>query len=320
MISFKTFHDLSMDIRNNLHKIQGDKYDLIVGLPRSGMIPAYMISLYLNINCTDLISFIHNIPLKKGRTRQTKDNLIYPQDANNILIIDDSILSGLSLKKDLELIPNDLKNKITTLAIYSSKKERNDVDIFFEYVPIPRIFEWNIFHHSIMSRACVDIDGVLCVDPSEDVNDDGERYINFILNAEPLFLPTGKIHSLVTSRLEKYREVTEKWLKKHNIKYDNLIMLDLPDKETRQKLKAYASHKAVYYKKSNTEIFIESNAKQAMEICSLTGKPVYSIENNLMYDKNDLYKILKKEKKIRDFVPQNIKKIIKKLMFYGYKI
>ena len=87
-------------------------------------------------------------------------------------------------------------------------------------------------------------------------NDDGKNYVDFLLNAKPHILPSYKIHSLVTSRLEKYRSYTEQWLKKHNILYENLIMLDLPDKDSRLKLNAHAAHKAAYYKKSsNLEIF-----------------------------------------------------------------
>ena len=44
-----------------------------------------------------------------------------------------------------------------------------------------------------------------------------------------------EINTIVTSRLEKYREPTEKWLKDHGVKYKQLIMLDLPSAEERRK-------------------------------------------------------------------------------------
>ena len=247
-MNYKSYSDLSNDIRKNIFKVQSQQFDLVVGLPRSGMVPAYMVALHLNINCIDVISFTHNLPLKKGYTRHLKDELEFPHDAKKILFIDDSIISGNSLSKDLKPIHKQLRQKITTLAVYSSTLSRNDVDIFLEFLPLPRVFEWNVFHHSILLKTCIDIDGVLCIDPTEEENDDGEKYINFILNATPLFLPTARIHSLVTSRLEKYRSETEIWLSKHNIIYDNLIMLDLPTKEERQRLKAHGTHKAKYYK------------------------------------------------------------------------
>ncbi len=311
-MNYKSFSDLSNDIRENISKIQHQQFDLIVGLPRSGMIPAYMIALYLNLECTDLKSFIDNKPLKKGTTRGSKKALTLPHEATRILMIDDSIMSGKSLEKDLLLIPENLGGgRITTLAIYSSTKSRDDVDMFFEYLPSPRVFEWNIFHHGILLKTSVDIDGVLCIDPTEEENDDGEKYIDFILNATPLFLPTTKIHSLVTSRLEKYRSETEKWLSKHNIVYDNLIMLNLPSKEERQRLRAHGSHKGKYYKNSETVFFIESDARQSLEICYLTGKSVYCVDNNRIYNPSELNMLVKRTKKLREYIPDPIKNILR---------
>ena len=57
-MNYKTFNDLSVDIKNNLHKIHVGNYDLVVGIPRSGMMAAYVIGLYLNINVTDINSLI----------------------------------------------------------------------------------------------------------------------------------------------------------------------------------------------------------------------------------------------------------------------
>lgn len=51
----------------------------------------------------------------------------------------------------------------------------------------------------------MDIDGVLCADPTPEENDDGEKYRHFLLNTPPLFIPKVTIGTLVTSRLEKYR-------------------------------------------------------------------------------------------------------------------
>lgn len=318
-MNYKSFSNLSDDIRKNIAKVQNKQFDLIVGLPRSGMIPAYMIALYLNLECTDLKSFIDNEPLKKGKTRDSKKSLSLPHDAKKILMIDDSIMSGTSLAKDLLLIPENLREMITTLAIYSSTESRDDVDVFFEYIPLPRVFEWNIFHHAILSNTCVDIDGVLCVDPTEEENDDGEKYIDFVLNATPLFLPTSRIHSLVTSRLEKYRSETEKWLSKHNIIYDNLIMLDLPSKEERQRLRAHGIHKANYYKSSETVFFIESDSRQSPEICNLTGKAVYCVDTNIMYTPSLIAIMQKKPEHLKKYIPSPIKKILRPLKDFSSK-
>ena len=88
------------------------------------------------------------------------------------------------------------------MAIYSTL-DTDLVDIYFELVGYKRLYEWNIFHRDYLQHACLDIDGVLCVDPSQDEDDDGHKYINFLNNAKPYLLPSYKVHSLVTNRLEK---------------------------------------------------------------------------------------------------------------------
>jgi uncharacterized HAD superfamily protein/hypoxanthine phosphoribosyltransferase len=305
LMNYKSISDLSVDIRENLFKIQNTEYDLVVGLPRSGMIPAYIIALHLNVDCTDIRSYIDNKPLKKGGTRKARKNLSMPHDAKNILVVDDSIGSGKSMKDDLMLISNQAEEsvKITTLAIYSSELKRTDVHIFLKYLPYPRVFEWNIFHHDLLSKSCLDIDGVLCIDPTEEENDDGEKYRFFILNAKPLFLPTSKVHSLVTSRLIKYKKETEQWLAKYNVLYDYLIMLDLPSKEERQALGIHGKHKAHYYKNSATDLFVESEEGQAKEICKITGKPVYCVDNNTMYNENLINELKSNSKSINKYSP-----------------
>ena len=153
------------------------------------------------------------------------------------------------------------------------------VDYYFEIVPLPRYFQWNILNHTTLEKACFDIDGVLCVDPTEEQNDDGKKYMDFVLNAPPLFIPGSKIGTIVTSRLEKYRKETEKWLEDNHVKYNQLVMLDLPNKEARQKANSHAEHKAKTYMSNNYVLFIESSRSQAIEINRITKKPVLCTEN-----------------------------------------
>jgi uncharacterized HAD superfamily protein/orotate phosphoribosyltransferase len=283
MVNYKSFENLSEDIKRKLHKIHAGKYDLIVGIPRSGIIPAYMIGLYANLNVIDFEGFVENRRLKKGITRQVKLAHDRAHDAQNVLLVDDSISSGKSMVNVLAQLPDNLRKRVTTMAVYSDRKRRNDVDFYLECVPTPRVFEWNIFHHNLLSKACVDIDGVLCLDPTENENDDGEKYIKFLLNSKPHIIPSNKVHSLVTSRLEKYRPQTEEWLERNGVQYDHLIMLDLPSKSERQRLGAHSIHKANYYKSNrDLDIFIESDVRQARDIMEKTSKSVYCVDSNSM--------------------------------------
>ena len=279
---YKSYSDLSLDISNNVHKFNHQNFDLIVGIPRSGMVPSYMVSLLLNVHCIDLPAFIRNEKLCKGITRDIQSNIIYAHEAKRVLLIDDSVLSGKSMLCALKKIPSNFQGDVLTATVYSSETEHEDVDIILTKVEPPRVFEWNIYHHPVVNNSCFDIDGVLCYDPTNEQNDDGEKYIDFILNAKPRFIPTERIDVLVTNRLEKYREQTETWLNKHDIKFNLLIMLDLSSKNERLAQTDYYAHKANFYKNSSCSLFVESDINQAIEIANRSNKFVFCVDENTM--------------------------------------
>jgi uncharacterized HAD superfamily protein len=137
-------------------------------------------------------------------------------------------------------------------------------------------------HHNLLEKCCVDIDGVLCKDPTEEENDDGDRYEQFLCEAKTLFIPSKTIGYLVTNRLEKYRRQTETWLAKNNVKYNHLIMLDLPSKEARLKANNHGGFKASVYLKYDCSLFIESSEWQARQIANISNKPVYCVDSRRM--------------------------------------
>ncbi|SEI46684.1 Phosphoribosyl transferase domain-containing protein [Azotobacter beijerinckii] len=289
-MNFISYANLAEDIRKNIHKLHDREIDLVVGIPRSGMIPAYMISLYLNVNCLDLASFCRNEKPAHGRTRRTANILTNAWDAKKILLVDDSIISGMSMRSAVEQLPGAFMGKLLKMAVYSASAKPAEIDIYFEHVACPRIFEWNIYHHRILSHACIDIDGVLCAPPIKDQNEDDEKYTDLLTNAKPLNLPSYKIHSLISSRPEKYRKETEVWLRAHNIKYEHLIMRDLPDSKYCHP-RTHAMHKAEYYSTSRLDLFLESDPGQALEIAKATGKPVFCATNHRLYQSGALQSI-----------------------------
>lgn len=272
---FRNIADLNQIILKRLSILPRD-FDLIVGIPRSGMLPANLLALYLNKPYTDIHSFVNGHVYKAGERGQ----FITVKEFKKILIVDDSVSSGSAIKKAKELLVGiDPDFEISFCAVYVPPGKELVVDYVFEIVPLPRYFQWNIFNHTSLDKACFDIDGVLCVDPTPEQNDDGPIYLDFIKNAAPLYIPGSLIGTLVTSRLEKYRTETENWLKQHNVKYKKLIMLDLPDMYARQRANNHAEHKASVYKENEYNLFFESSLRQALEINQLTGKPVFCTEN-----------------------------------------
>lgn len=318
-MNFRTISDLNDVINKNLHKIPKN-IDLIVGVPRSGMLVANILSLYLNLPLTDIDSLLKGNIFQCGNTKKKKwiSNI---NEARKILIVEDSSNSGNSLHEVRKKIENTkLKEKIVLLTIYVTNFSKNLTDIYFEILEQPRIFEWNYLHHSNLNNMCFDIDGVLCLDPTEEENDDGEKYKKFIRNAPLRVVPTFTIGTLITARLEKYREDTEFWLKKNNIKYDKLIMMNFQTKEERIKSGSHGKFKGQNYKKiKNSNLFIESDSIQAEEIAKISGKAVFCIENQRVYSENTITKLknnakIETKKIILKFIPFKIKILIKNII------
>lgn len=292
-MNYRNITDLNNIILKRLNIIPRD-FDLIVGVPRSGMLPANLLSLYLNRPYTDIHSFLNGHIYKAGARSQFFDI----SEFKKILVVDDSIASGSAMVEVKESLKHlESKFDIKYCAVYIIAGKEKMVDYFFEIVPLPRYFQWNILNHTTLEKACFDIDGVLCADPLPEQNDDGPKYIDFILNAPPLFIPGSKIGTVVTSRLEKYRKETETWLKANNIKYNDLVMLDLPDMAARQRANNHGDHKAKAYMAKPYVLFVESEYHQAVEINRLSKKPVLCTENfEMIFESESLLYNLKSGK------------------------
>ncbi len=283
-MNYRSVSDLSLLTNRNVSKVPQD-VELIVGIPRSGMLVASIISLKLNLPLTDLYSFLRNDELKRGSTRIYKNNqLIRGWDAKKILLVDDSIASGNSMREAVNLVREAYPGAVVTMVAFAQKDNVDQVDMFLETVEQPRVFEWNIMHHRLLAHACLDIDGVLCVDPTKSQKDDGPNYRSFLETTNPLFIPSVKVGHLVTSRLEKYRAETEEWLGRHGVKYGQLHMLDTPAPDAASQITTHADFKAQVYKNDpHSILFIESRDNQALQIMRAANKPVFCMETNEMY-------------------------------------
>jgi len=286
-MNFITFEQLNDSIYKNIHKIPRD-IDLIVGIPRSGMLPANIIALYLNLPFTDIDSFVNGTIYACGNTRKNEKWIKSAQEAKKVLVIDDSISSGKSIRQAREkLRQSNLDCEVYYCAVYALQCNFFMVDIYFEICNQPRMFEWNYMHHWGLEYTCIDMDGVLCEDPTMIENIEGINYIKFLENAKPKFLPTKKIKYIISGRLEKYRKETEEWLKKYNIEYENLILLNCDNHKDRFKMDV-AKFKADIYKNSNCFLFIESNLEQAVNICKFSNKQVFCTENRRLLNPNNI--------------------------------
>jgi uncharacterized HAD superfamily protein len=283
-MNYRSIADLNDDVIAGLPLIPTD-VELVVGIPRSGLLAGTLVALALNVPVTDVEGFLAGRILCSGRTRRRDLFQADPHKARRVLVMDDSADTGQSMREARERLVSAFPEiPFSFCVVYGTSSRCDGVDIILKIVPQPRLFQWNVMHHNILAQCCVDIDGVLCTDPTEQENDDGEKYLKFLLNASPILTPTRRIGWLVTSRLEKYRSETEAWLRKRDIAYDELIMLDLPTREERLRSRSHATFKAETYRKiPNALLFIESEREQARDICHFAGKPVLSIGSQELF-------------------------------------
>lgn len=283
-MGYKTYEDLSNSIRRNIWKVPQD-IDLIVGVPRSGMIPALMIAELLNIRCTDVDSFVEERVMSCGG----RGNLITKRPIHKVLVLDDTVYGGGAMRRTKEKIAH-LRGKYDIVfgCIYAEgQNAKSFVDIYFEdiYRPGPHwLYEWNILHHykDISESSMWDVDGLVCKEPPFDTNT--AEYENYLPNAVPMIIPTTTVGAFVTYRLSKYRDVTEGWLKKQGISYRELRMFEAPDRETRNRTESPADYKARLYSNAGwARLFCESSKSQAIRIHELTKKPVFSYEDGKLY-------------------------------------
>jgi uncharacterized HAD superfamily protein len=275
---YRSVADMNQAIIRNLSKIPHDA-DLVVGIPRSGLLAGSMVSLYLNRPLTDLEGLRERRLIGKGKRKLEGHSADIFDSARRILLVDDCVSRGTELNKARKLIDEwGYADRATFLSVYSFPENPHLADITLEVLPRPMCFQWSFPHSLALSNYCLDIDGVICADAAPQQDDDGPNYLDFLENALPLWVPTTPVGWLVTSRLEKYRPQTEAWMKKHGVEYHNLVMLDLPDQQARIAGGHGVQFKADVYRGCSAELFIESSPGIAKRIAQLSGKPVISMD------------------------------------------
>lgn len=307
---FRSVADLNRCVARKAATIS-QQFDLIVGIPRSGMLAGSLIALHSNLPLCDIESYLRGADGAVGFSRSAFVRTSSATTRRRVLVVDDSICTGQEIgtaRTRLSLC-SARKDDVRFGAVYAAPGKESEVDLYWEVCHFPRCFEWNLMHGATISQSCVDIDGVLCVDPTEKENDDGEQYRHFLLNAPAYLIPSAPVGWLVTSRLEKYRGLTEEWLKRNNVRYRQLHMLDLPDKKTRVRLGLHGAFKADIYRKSGMRLFVESSPKQARQIADLTHKPVLCVETSTLVSPS----IVTRGKRWTELAPKRIKTHIHQL-------
>jgi len=310
---YRSVADMNEVILRGLPRVPRD-VDLVVGIPRSGLLAANMIALYMNRPLTDLKGLRDRRLLGKGKRKMPGEGGDVFSTARKILIVDDCVSQGTEMRKARAFIQElGLTDKAVFLTVFSFPEHPDEADIALEIIPRPMCFQWSFLHTPELKFFALDIDGLICRDATKEEDDDGENYLRFLEHADPLLLPTHPVGWLVTSRLEKYREPTEAWLKKHGVEYGELIMLDVPTQADRERSGVHAEFKAEAYKRTGAILFVESCPKMAEDIAKLADLPTMCLTTNRLIGSPSMeareITLLKQRHFVRR-VKRGIKKII----------
>ncbi len=139
------------------------------------------------------------------------------------------------------------------------------------------------FDDSLVAQSVLtDLDGVLCPDwpgGSEAEADTPLLYLSHLVESVPLFVPPHAVLGIVTSRLDRYRGVTEEWLARHGIRCFSLRMMPAETVAERQAIGSARWKAAVYDEYPDAILFVESKPEYATGIATLTKKPVLDWHN-----------------------------------------
>lgn len=250
---YKSYADLARDVYTFSNRCP--RFDTVVGIPRSGMLVAGMLAKIWDVPACSVESFTG--------------------DESKALLIDDSYGTGATMRKYAG-------RAFKRAAIYSTIRADGILHCYVEETPLPRLFEWNIFRHPHwLLSSCWDVDGLLCRDPTDEENDDGPRYAEFLRTATPWVKPANRVGAIVTARFEKYRPQTQEWLARNGIEYNCLIMSKRSSVADRRG--NHAVDKADYYGGKPWKLFYESDPDQAAKIHAITRKPVYCPASGTMH-------------------------------------
>lgn len=263
----------------------------IVGVPRSGMIPA---SLLATASHLPLLEFSSQYGLRQlGTGGRMHGARIGDFGKGKLFVVDDSVHSGGAMS----LVRDFLGNKAIYSTVYCRMEASQEVDIFIREAPSPHIFEWNLFNsgnvsgqsgedvHWFTGGIAFDFDGIICPDPPVPDADDGpglEAYIHYLKNAPPTHMTPryDPVPLIVTLRLEKWREITMDWLRRNRVTCWKLVMCPYENASERNGENGVVpehiiiKHKAMPYKESKCILMVESDPRQAELIHFASGKPV----------------------------------------------
>lgn len=288
---FITYKDMVGDCIDLLiPKISQMKISGIVGVPRSGMLVSSICATSLNLPLYTLSQgkiVLCNSISEFGGSRMSG----HVSNSGKLLVLDDTVFGGSTLRT----IKKSLGNDYYYGALYVRPLPIKKVDTYGggyinNFAPLkplivgkeldaPHLLEWHFFNSNHVEKTLFDLDGVFSPNVPMSCCVDNDKYEEYISSVEPFYhrLPkTHKLKAIVTGRLDKFRKITEEWLEKYNIEYEDLIMFPTEKEKQRNTnhVQEVGKYKADVYRRSDGHFFMESEKSEGVIIKKISNKRV----------------------------------------------
>jgi orotate phosphoribosyltransferase len=278
--SFITVTDLASDSVKLANMLPPD-VQAIVGVARSGITPANIIATMLHLPLLAIRQTKGDVVQVGNGWRMGGSEHIGTDKKAKVAIIDDTSMTGNSFKAIKPIAEQHFEEYVTG-CLYVNPLSNMKPDLWVHDLPWPHLLEWNLFNSVLSPNCAVDFDGILCHDCAGWQDDDGENYRGFIDNAVPKYVVRkAVVPMIVTARIEKYRERTQAWLDRHNIRCNRLVMHPAASLRERQrddiaafKARHFEAWAKSHHARPRPSMFIESDDNQAKRIAELTGRLV----------------------------------------------
>lgn len=147
-VNYRSIADLNSLLLKKLNIIPRD-FDLVVGLKESGLIPANLLSLYLNRPFSDLHSFLNGHIYKAGE----RGSFFSHNGSKKVLIVDDSLRTGSTLRKAKEKLAALSDHfQFSYCVVYIEPGTESEVDFYFEHLTHPHYFQWHLLPDHIRDK------------------------------------------------------------------------------------------------------------------------------------------------------------------------
>ena len=226
----------------------------IIGIARSGVIPASLIATHLHLPLWIFRQSMGDI-IPAGHGYRLGDR---KQDGP-LVFIDDTCMTGNSVRQARDIAAKRLGGQPALFAVVyrNPDAQQADFDFWARELPHPHFLEWNLFNSIHLPRMAFDFDGILTRDGS----------------STPQYLPRRtELRLIITGRTERLRAASLHWLGQWGVSVRRMIMWT--DGPTPTDPLVIARWKAEHFGRSTLRYFVESCPVQAQEIARLSRKRV----------------------------------------------